>query len=61
MTNLEVVQKICEWRGITDYVNHINFVENRLGQDYRYSISSKKLRQELDWQPEQEKLFNFTK
>jgi dTDP-glucose 4,6-dehydratase len=61
MTNLEVVQKICEWRGISDYVNHINFVENRLGQDYRYSISSKKLRQELDWQPEQEKLFNFTK
>lgn len=44
MTNLEVVKEICSWYNIKDYTNHVQFVENRLGQDIRYSISNKKLK-----------------
>ena len=40
---------------------HIEFIENRLGQDYRYSISSEKLRTKLKWKPRENYLFNFTK
>jgi len=59
MTNLDVVRNICSWKGIENWMDHVNFVENRMGQDYRYSISSQKLRNELNWTPEQNKLFNF--
>ena len=43
LTNLEVVEQVCSWYGIRDIKEHINFTENRLGQDVRYSISSDKL------------------
>tara|TARA_Y100001973_G_scaffold25509_2_gene38285 strand:+ start:2259 stop:3152 length:894 start_codon:yes stop_codon:yes gene_type:complete len=43
MTNLQVVQELCKWYNILDYKLHINFVQNRLGQDIRYSINSDKL------------------
>jgi len=44
LTNLQVVKQVCEWYGIEDYMKHINFVANRMGQDTRYSISSDKLK-----------------
>ena len=44
MTNLEVVKNICSWYGVEDYMSKVEFVENRLGQDIRYSVSSDKLK-----------------
>ena len=43
MTNLEVVESICNWYDIENVLDYIEFVENRLGQDIRYSISPEKL------------------
>ena len=59
MTNLEVVKKVCEWKGIADWKSHVEFIENRMGQDYRYSICSQKTRIELDWAPEKTSLYKF--
>lgn len=49
MTNLQVVDEILYWYGKDR--QSIEFVENRWGQDLRYSISSEKLRK-LGWRPE---------
>ena len=49
MTNLQVVDEILYWHGKDR--QSIEFVENRWGQDLRYSISSSKLRK-LGWLPE---------
>lgn len=43
MTNLEVVESISNWFGIENYLDNVEFVPNRLGQDVRYSISAEKL------------------
>jgi dTDP-glucose 4,6-dehydratase len=59
MTNLEVVKNICKWKGIDSYLDHIDFVENRMGQDYRYSICSQKTRNILGWNPIKSHLYNF--
>ena len=59
MRNIEVVKEICRWHGIEDYHDHIEFIENRMGQDYRYSICSEKTRTQLDWLPEKKSLFKF--
>ena len=59
MTNLEIVEKVCEWKGISDWKSHVEFIENRMGQDYRYSICSQKTRTELDWTPEKTSLYKF--
>jgi len=48
MTNLQVVDEILYWHGKDR--QSIEFVENRWGQDLRYSISSDKLRK-LGWTP----------
>jgi dTDP-glucose 4,6-dehydratase len=47
--NLEVVDEVLAWYGKGREC--IEFVPNRWGQDLRYSISNKKLR-DLGWQPE---------
>jgi dTDP-glucose 4,6-dehydratase len=44
LTNLQVVQQVCQWYDIENYMDHIQFVPNRLGQDTRYSICSDKLK-----------------
>jgi dTDP-glucose 4,6-dehydratase len=44
LTNLQVVEQVCSWYGIRDINEHIRFIENRLGQDIRYSINSDKLK-----------------
>ena len=48
LSNIEVVKQVCSWFGISDYESHIEFVENRLGQDARYSINSRKI-EDLTW------------
>lgn len=49
MTNLEVIDQVIEWSSSVRE-DSIQFVENRWGQDLRYSIDSSKLRQ-LGWEP----------
>ena len=48
MTNLEVVDIVLGWTGSTR--ESLKFVENRWGQDLKYSISAEKLRN-LGWSP----------
>jgi len=52
MTNLEVVKSVLNWFNKDE--SSLIFVENRWGQDLRYSISSEKLRN-LGWAPEHPK------
>jgi dTDP-glucose 4,6-dehydratase len=54
MTNLEVVKTVVSWFTDKDYKEFINFVPNRLGQDVRYSICNKKVK-ELGWLPKHPK------
>ena len=49
MVNLDVVKTIISWMGKDE--SSIQFVPNRWGQDVRYAVSSKKLR-DLGWTPE---------
>lgn len=58
MTNLTVVRTVCDLldrfkprRDGKSYAQQIAFVRDRPGHDRRYSISSKKIREELNWQP----------
>jgi dTDP-glucose 4,6-dehydratase len=51
LTNLEVVKTVLSWYGKEMNENTIKFVENRLGQDVRYSIDSTKARRVLGWEP----------
>ena len=48
LSNVDVVRRVCSWFDIEDYESHIEFVENRLGQDARYSINSRKI-EDLCW------------
>lgn len=50
-TNNQIVEEIGKWFKIDDILSHINYIENRIGQDYRYSISSEKIRSILGWKP----------
>lgn len=59
MSNIDVVREICKWKNIDNFMDHVNFVKNRIGQDYRYSISSEKLRYVLNWEPIKNNLYNF--
>ena len=59
MKNIEVVEQICKWHGIDDHLGKVDFIENRMGQDYRYSICSQKTRELLDWVPDKTSLFKF--
>jgi len=52
MTNLEVINSVLEWFG-KDHKS-IKFVENRWGQDLRYSVNSTKIRK-LGWAPQHKK------
>ncbi len=56
LSNNEVVKQVSSW--VRKDAN-VKFVENRLGQDMRYSISSKKIRNELNWEPQKQTLYNF--
>ena len=56
LSNLEVLEQVSKWMGKEP---KINFIENRHGQDMRYSISSSKIRNELGWNPQHQTLYNF--
>jgi dTDP-glucose 4,6-dehydratase len=56
LTNIEIVNQVSSWMGKNP---NVKFVENRLGQDMRYSISSEKIRNELNWEPQKQTLYNF--
>jgi len=47
--NITIVKKILSILGKSDDL--IEFVEDRPGHDFRYSMNSDKLRNELDWKP----------
>jgi dTDP-glucose 4,6-dehydratase len=49
ISNLEVTKMILESFG-KDY-SSVEFVEDRLGHDFRYAIDSSKIQQELGWAP----------
>ena len=56
LTNYDIVIKICDlFKKIKnsnyDYRKLINFVEDRKGHDYRYSLSIKKIIKEIKWKP----------
>lgn len=48
--NIDLVNEILDRLGKDDDL--IEFVEDRPGHDYRYSLDSTKIREELDWKPE---------
>ncbi|MDD2166409.1 dTDP-glucose 4,6-dehydratase [Glaesserella parasuis] len=61
-SNLEVVYAICEIleellphkpKGVKKYKDLISYVPDRLGHDIRYAIDSTKIREELDWKPQE--------
>ena len=47
--NLEIVEKISEV--FTNNETKIQFVSDRLGHDFRYSVNSERLENELGWKP----------
>jgi len=49
INNIIIVKKILSILGKSDDL--IEFVEDRPGHDFRYSMNSDKLRNELDWKP----------
>ena len=49
LTNLEIVSRLANRLGRGDDV--IEFVEDRLGHDFRYALNSKKIESELDFFP----------
>ncbi len=48
--NIEVVKKVLELMGFGE--EQIQFVPDRPGHDYRYSVDSSKIQKELGWHPE---------
>lgn len=50
LTNIELVDKICKIMG-KDLDESAKFVEDRLGHDFRYSIDSSKIEEELLFEP----------
>jgi dTDP-glucose 4,6-dehydratase len=49
LENLDVARKIIQYFGGND--DCIEFVQDRLGHDFRYAIDSTKIRKELGWKP----------
>jgi dTDP-glucose 4,6-dehydratase len=59
LSNNQVIEQVCSWFGHDDWRSHVHYTENRLGQDVRYSISSKKLRDSGTKIPVRNELLNF--
>jgi len=60
MTNIQLVRTICSLldelhpklpEGLKNYEDLISFVNDRPGHDFRYAINSKKIKDELGWEP----------
>ena len=59
LSNNQVIQEVCSWFGHKSWSDHVTYTENRLGQDLRYSISDRKIRELGVEVPIRRKLFNF--
>jgi dTDP-glucose 4,6-dehydratase len=57
-TNVEVANLILNHFGLNE--DRISFIEDRKGHDFRYAISSKKITDELGWEPKIEFLQGLT-
>lgn len=58
-TNNEVVKIVCEWCN-KDFNKSVKYVENRWGQDVRYSVNTDKINN-LGWQPNyRDIIYNWT-
>ena len=55
LDNITIVKKILEFMDKSN--ENIEFVEDRPGHDFRYSLDSSKMKNELKWSPK----FNFDK
>ncbi|MGQ9864842.1 MAG: dTDP-glucose 4,6-dehydratase [Pseudanabaenaceae cyanobacterium] len=58
LTNLEVVQALCDLLdrlqpGRESYRHQITFIQDRPGHDRRYAIDCRKIERELGWQPQE--------
>lgn len=56
--NLQLVNYICEilnnlYQPKTSYTELIQFIDDRLGHDFRYAVDTKKISKELDWSPQE--------
>ena len=49
-TNLEIINDICEGLNVNPQ-DHISFVQDRKGHDFRYAIDNTKINKELNWYP----------
>ena len=49
-TNLEIIKDICEVLNVNPQ-DHMSFVEDRKGHDFRYAIDNSKINKELNWYP----------
>ena len=48
--NIDIVKMILKLLDKNE--NQINFVEDRLGHDWRYAIDNSKIEKELNWSPQ---------
>jgi dTDP-glucose 4,6-dehydratase len=51
MTNIDVIKTVFSWYNKEMNENTVKYVENRLGQDVRYSIDNSKALNMLNWKP----------
>jgi dTDP-glucose 4,6-dehydratase len=58
VTNLDLIRFISNSLGIIN--PKINFIPDRLGHDYRYSVNSNKIRTDLDWAPKRNLYEDFS-
>ena len=49
ITNLDIVDEISKILGIKESL--VDYVKDRMGHDYRYSVNFNKSRKELNWEP----------
>ena len=63
MSNLDMITTILDLMGkpVNMYQNWINFVPDRKGHDFRYSMNSKKIQRELGWQAKTKLVDGLTK
>ncbi|NBO72028.1 NAD-dependent epimerase/dehydratase family protein [bacterium] len=59
LSNVEVVKQVCGWFKTSDWESNVQYTENRLGQDVRYSISSEKLESFGVKIPKRDALLNY--
>jgi dTDP-glucose 4,6-dehydratase len=57
MTNISLVKKLCslideKQKNESKSELLIEYIDDRLGHDFRYAIDSTKLQNELDWKPQ---------